>query len=601
MLTGDESRKGLPARLLDDAQLRRELIFAVTIAVTIVAAPGTMRKVLVAVILTLALGLYALLVRGPARTAPGALLLCSAGGIAAMLLAPSGVAEWPVLLAAVHTRTAFKGDVGLAVTGVLAVVFGGIVGLISHSLVGVIAGIGVPVLATRRLEQLELESERDRAVRLLAELEAARDAQAQAAALEERGRIAREMHDVLAHSLAGLSLQLQAVRAVAAREGVSPIVMEPIDRAAELARTGVDEAKAVVGALRSPAGARSLGIPDLPTLLGRFPGTAELAVDGRPQPVSESADHAIYRAVQESLTNAARYAPGSTVRVAVHWESAQVRVLIIDDGPGEGGAATALRPRQRAGAARHGRTNCRRRWAAGGRPAGCRLEDRDRGAGGARVTVKVLVADDQAVVRDGLALLLSTAADIEVVAVASDGAEAVELALRERPDVALLDLRMPNLDGVGATTALAEQAPGIRVLILTTYADDEAVLPALRAGAAGYLTKDTTGEALFAAIREVAAGRTVLDAAVQARLVALLREPAVAAPVGEPALEELTPREVDVVRLVAQGLSNRQIARQLFVGEATVKTHLNHVLSKLDVEGRPGLVAWAWRHGLAGQ
>jgi DNA-binding NarL/FixJ family response regulator len=217
------------------------------------------------------------------------------------------------------------------------------------------------------------------------------------------------------------------------------------------------------------------------------------------------------------------------------------------------------------------------------------------------VTVKVLVADDQAVVRDGLALLLSTADDIEVVGVASDGAEAVQLALRERPDVALLDLRMPNLDGVGATAALAEQAPDIRVLILTTYADDDAVLPALRAGAAGYLTKDTTGEALFAAIREVAAGRTVLDAAVQARLVALLREPSVATPAAEPTFEELTPREVDVVRLVAQGLSNRQIARQLFVGEATVKTHLNHVLAKLDVEGRPGLVAWAWRHGLAGQ
>lgn len=211
------------------------------------------------------------------------------------------------------------------------------------------------------------------------------------------------------------------------------------------------------------------------------------------------------------------------------------------------------------------------------------------------------MADDQAVIRDGLALLLSTASDLVVVGTASDGVEAVELALRERPDVVLLDLRMPNLDGVGATAALAEQAPQIRVLILTTYADDEAVLPALRAGAAGYLTKDTTGEALFEAIREVAAGRTVLDAAVQARLVALLREPAVAAPPAEPALEELTPRELDVVRLVAEGLSNRQIARQLFVGEATVKTHLNHVLSKLDVEGRPGLVAWAWRHGLAGQ
>jgi signal transduction histidine kinase len=300
-------------------------------AVTIVAAPGATRKVLVAVILTLSLGLYALLARGPARTAPAALLLCSAGGIAAMLLAPSGVAEWPVLLAAVHARTVFKGDVGLAVTGVVAVVFGGVIGLISHSLVGLIGGIGVPVLATRRLEQLELERERDRAVRLLAELEAARDAQAEAAALQERGRIAREMHDVLAHSLAGLSLQLQATRAVAARENVGSIVMEPLDRAAELARSGVEEAKAVVGALRSPA-RPGLGIADVPGLIERFPGAVDLTVEGSPALLSDSAGHAIYRGVQESLTNAARYAPGSAVGVTLHWEQKQLRVVIGDQG-----------------------------------------------------------------------------------------------------------------------------------------------------------------------------------------------------------------------------------------------------------------------------
>lgn len=228
------------------------------------------------------------------------------------------------------------------------------------------------------------------------------------------------------------------------------------------------------------------------------------------------------------------------------------------------------------------------------------------------MTIRVLIADDQAVIRDGLALLLGTAPDLDVISVAADGLEAVELALRERPAVALVDLRMPGLDGAAVTAALSEQAPEVRVLILTTYADDEAVLPALRAGAAGYLTKDTTGEALIAAIREVAAGHTVLDPAVQARLVALLREPAPLEPAAHhsgpaqpaakigPAPDGLTPRELDVVRLVAEGLSNRQVARRLFVSEATVKTHLNHVLAKLDVEGRPGLVAWAWRHGLAG-
>lgn len=215
------------------------------------------------------------------------------------------------------------------------------------------------------------------------------------------------------------------------------------------------------------------------------------------------------------------------------------------------------------------------------------------------MTIRVVLADDQAVVRDGLALLLSASPDIEVVATAADGAAAVAAVRQHAPDVALLDLRMPELDGVGATDQIVAQAPDVKVLILTTYADDDAILPALRAGAAGYLTKDASGEQLVSAIRDIAAGQTVLDPDVQRRLVELLRT---GGPAPTPAAEAgrgLTKREIDVVRLVAQGLSNQQIARRLVVSEATVKTHLNHVLSKLDVDGRPGLVAWAWRQGLA--
>ena len=219
------------------------------------------------------------------------------------------------------------------------------------------------------------------------------------------------------------------------------------------------------------------------------------------------------------------------------------------------------------------------------------------------MTIRLLIADDQAIVRDGVVLLLSAATDVEVVAVASDGAEAVALALSTQPDVALVDLRMPQLDGAQVTAALAVQAPSVRVLILTTFADDDAILPALRAGAAGYLTKDASGEELVAGVRDVAAGRTVLDPTVQARLVELLRAgpaapPAAVAPTDGELPEGLTRREVDVVRLVAQGMSNIQIARSLVLSEATVKTHLNHVLSKLAVDGRAGLVAWAWRNGL---
>jgi DNA-binding NarL/FixJ family response regulator len=162
------------------------------------------------------------------------------------------------------------------------------------------------------------------------------------------------------------------------------------------------------------------------------------------------------------------------------------------------------------------------------------------------------------------------------------------------------------------TERIAAAGTGTRVLILTTYADDDAVLPALRAGAAGYLTKDVTSEALLAAVRDVAAGRTVLDSAVQQRLVELVvTDPAAAGPSAGTGMsttppaapsagaEGLTPREADVVRLVAQGLNNRQVAKAMFVSEATVKSHLNHILAKLAMQDRATLIAWAWRHGLA--
>ncbi|MGR3870798.1 response regulator [Streptomyces graminifolii] len=222
------------------------------------------------------------------------------------------------------------------------------------------------------------------------------------------------------------------------------------------------------------------------------------------------------------------------------------------------------------------------------------------------MTIRVLVADDQAVVRDGVVLLLTSAADIEVVGQAGDGNEAVRLAVAERPDVALVDLRMPGLDGAQVTAEILAAGLGTQVLILTTFADDDAVMPALRAGALGYLTKDATGEAVLTAVRDVAAGRTVLDPAVQRRLVQLVvTEPkaSAAAPASSPAAlppeaEGLTRREVDVVRLLANGLNNRQVAREMVVSPATVKTHLNHVLAKLALEDRGALIAWAWRFGL---
>lgn len=223
--------------------------------------------------------------------------------------------------------------------------------------------------------------------------------------------------------------------------------------------------------------------------------------------------------------------------------------------------------------------------------------------------IRVVVADDQTVVREGVSLLLGLTDDIEVVAAVADGERAVAAAVEHRPDVALLDLRMPRVDGVEATRRLREQAPDVRVVILTTYADDESILTALRAGAIGYLTKDAPGEEIEKAVRDAAAGRTRLDPAVQARMVELVasgpsaREPGSGRASGVPTGPggPLTERETEVLTLIAEGLSNREIASRLFVTEATVKTHVNNVFTKLDVGDRAAAVAWAFRSGLVRQ
>jgi DNA-binding NarL/FixJ family response regulator len=214
--------------------------------------------------------------------------------------------------------------------------------------------------------------------------------------------------------------------------------------------------------------------------------------------------------------------------------------------------------------------------------------------------IRVVLADDQTLVREGLSLMLGLMDGIEVVGVATNGEEAVTTVEATRPDVALLDLRMPRLDGVEATRRLRELVPDVEVVVLTTYADDESVMSALRAGARGYLTKDASSEEIERAIRDAAAGRTRLDPTVQERLVELVTGGAAPVAGGSvPPGGALTERETEVVSLMAQGLSNREIASRLFVTEATVKTHVNNVFTKLDVNDRASAVAWAFRAGLA--
>jgi DNA-binding NarL/FixJ family response regulator len=222
--------------------------------------------------------------------------------------------------------------------------------------------------------------------------------------------------------------------------------------------------------------------------------------------------------------------------------------------------------------------------------------------------MRVLTADDQRVVREGLALLLGLMPDVEVVGSARDGREVLELAAVTRPDVVLMDLRMPHCDGVEATRLLRERHPEIKVIALTTYADDRSVLEALRAGARGYLTKDSGAAEIHQALRHVIDDRSAIDPAVAHHLVAAIAakpsadaEPAASSQsTNVPGLASagLTPRELEVLTLIAQGLSNSEIAGRLFVSEGTVKSHINHLLTKIDARDRAQAVAYAYRHGL---
>jgi len=205
--------------------------------------------------------------------------------------------------------------------------------------------------------------------------------------------------------------------------------------------------------------------------------------------------------------------------------------------------------------------------------------------------IGLLIVDDHPVVRDGLRGMFSGDERFRVLGEAADGAEALAVARAVRPDVVLMDLRMPGMDGVTAIRALREQGFAARVLVLTTYDTDSDVLPAIKAGATGYLLKDTPREELFRAVSAAHRGESVLSPAVAGRLMGELRAPA---------REELSQRELEVLGLIAQGCTNRETATRLFISEATVKTHLLHAYAKLGVRDRAAAVAAAYARGLLG-
>ncbi|MCZ4519733.1 response regulator transcription factor [Rhodococcus ruber] len=215
------------------------------------------------------------------------------------------------------------------------------------------------------------------------------------------------------------------------------------------------------------------------------------------------------------------------------------------------------------------------------------------------MSMRIVIADDQASVREALATMLDLIEDITVVATAADGASAVTEVTAamsaDHLDVVLMDLRMPGTDGIEATRILKGLFPDLPVVVLTTFSDERSILDALGAGARGYLTKDAGRVEIAAALRAAAAGQAVLNPEVQARLLGAIEAPrAQQIPAG------LTPREVDVLRAIAAGLSNREIAQQMFVSEATVKTHINHLFAKAQLRDRAQAVHFAFTHGLAG-
>lgn len=210
--------------------------------------------------------------------------------------------------------------------------------------------------------------------------------------------------------------------------------------------------------------------------------------------------------------------------------------------------------------------------------------------------MNVVIADDQTAVREGLATLLQTMPEVTVVGTAADGEQAIALVEEHAPDVVLMDLRMPRVDGVAATERIRTSHPDVHVVVLTTYADDESIIRALRAGAIGYLTKDAGRDHIRRALDAAAAGQAILDPAVQARLVATAAMPPAAPGAALP--DGLTEREAEVLRLIAAGLSNSEIATRLFVSEATVKTHINRIFAKTASRDRGQAIAYAHRHRL---
>ena len=450
--------------------------------------------------------------------------------------------------------------------------------------------LGWGLFARARREQVLSLHER------AAQLEAEQRLRLDQAREAERRRIAREMHDVLAHRVSLLSLHAGALEF---RPDAPP---EEIAEAAGVirasARTALEELREVIGVLRDGAEG---GAPEPPQpTLAEIPALVEesraagmrvacrIDVAGA-EAATAALGRTAYRVVQEGLTNARKHAPAAAVDVTISGGE-QLVVAVVSRAPGRRrrrGRAAAGRGQRADRPARADRARRRRAAPWAGRRR--RLRAARDAAVDAVTAVRVLLVDDDPLVRSGLRMMLAGAQQVEVVGEADDGRGVLAAVDLHRPDVVLMDIRMPQLDGIAATRLLRAQPSPPAVIVLTTFDADEHVLRALRAGAAGFLLKDTPPPEIVRAIELVHAGDGMLSPGVTRRLIALVAGEDEEAARGERARERLvglTAREHEVALAVGAGRANADIARELHMSVPTVKAHVSRLLAKLEVENR---------------
>jgi signal transduction histidine kinase/DNA-binding NarL/FixJ family response regulator len=444
----------------------------------------------------------------------------------------------------------------------------------------------------------------------------------QLAANEERQRLARELHDSVTHDLYSITLYAEAATRLLA-SGKTSAVAEQLQEVRATGQEALRQMRLLIFELRPPVLEQEGLVAALRARLGAVEARAgiqtELRVSGERR-LSPALEEAAYRILQEALNNVVKHARATRVTLDLQFDEESLTAKVRDDGIGfdptaarQGGGLglEGIEERlQRIGgsfeieSAPGQGTKVRIQMDAGrvlpSKAAPASLPPMLTLPGPEvrslpQASIRVLIADDHAIVRKGIRALLETQAGVEVVGEASNGQETVERVEDLQPDVVLMDLLMPGMDGIEATRRIVAHHPGARILILTSFASDQKVFPAIRAGALGYLLKDSGPEDLLQAIQCVYRGQSSLDPIVARKVLRELSQPSDR----RPAPESLSEREREVLRLMGQGLSNRQIADKLVITQATVRSHLSNILSKLHLDNRPQAVLYALREGLA--